>query len=137
MSRAHYKIGDFELDVEGEESFVKAEIDRFQQMLATVPPKADLAKVASNNNVAPEKNDSPRTRRGGKRSGPSCADRILGLKANGFFEKPKALGDLGAKLKEVATPYGNNHLGAALNSLIKRGDLRRYEEDGSFRYVNP
>ncbi|MEZ5960161.1 MAG: hypothetical protein R3C30_06985 [Hyphomonadaceae bacterium] len=136
MSRARFKIGDFELDVEGEESFVKSEIDRFQQMLATVPPKQTLEKEASNANVPPAE-AAPRTRRGSKRSGPSCADRILGLKANGFFDTPKALIELSSKLKELATPYGSNHLGAALNSLIKRGDLRRYGEDGAFRYVNP
>lgn len=139
MSRARFKIGDYELDVEGEESFVKAEIDRFQQMLATVPPKAKLDGMASNSNTPRESTEvaPAKTRRAGKRSGPSCADRVLALKTDDFFTQPKSMNEIGSKLREVATPYAANLLGATMTQLTKRRELRRFEQNGTFVYVNP
>lgn len=139
MSRARFKIGDFELDVEGEESFVKAEIDRFQQMLATVPPKAKLDGITANTNTSPESSEAApaKTRKSGKRSGPSCADRVLSLKTEEFFMHPKSMNEIGAKLREVATPYAANLLSATMTQLTKRRELRRFEQNGTFVYVNP
>ena len=82
--------------------------------------------------------DKPRkTRRKTKSSGPSCAARILVLKDEGFFGSLRSATEVGDKLREKGTAYEGKHVAAALLDLVKRGQVRRVNQGGSWAYQNP
>ncbi|MCW5887053.1 MAG: hypothetical protein KIT07_02905 [Anaerolineales bacterium] len=68
-------------------------------------------------------------------SGP--LQRIANLVDEGFFTKPKALGDVREKLREQGYIYKSENLSPSLLRLLKRKTLRRIQEEGSWKYVNP
>ena len=73
-----------------------------------------------------------------KSSGPSCAARILELKTKKAFAKDGLTADaVRAKLKAEGHTYNSSHVGAALNSLHRRSELRRTDKDGKWLYLEP
>jgi hypothetical protein len=87
--------------------------------------------------------DSQRADEGSADRGPgitrgvSCRARIAGMKGEGFFAQPRTAGEVEGALRERATPYQSNAVAAALNQVTQKRTLRRYREDGKWRYVNP
>jgi hypothetical protein len=72
-----------------------------------------------------------------KRSGPSCADRIVALKTKSFFSEPRSNGDVKDGLKTDGHSYASNQVAATLTNLHSRGELRRTGAEGKWLYVNP
>ena len=64
----------------------------------------------------------------------SASDLIVGLKENGFFEKPKSLGDIATKLEEQGYLYAVTSLSGIVLGLVKKGHLRRKRLEGKWVY---
>ena len=63
-----------------------------------------------------------------------AADLIVGLKEEGFFEKPKGLGDIGKALEEKGYLYPVTTLSGVVLSLVQKRVLRRKKLDGKWVY---
>jgi hypothetical protein len=64
----------------------------------------------------------------------SAADLIVELREQGFFEKPKALGDIATKLEEQGHLYAVTSLSGIVLGLVKKRHLRRKKLDGKWVY---
>lgn len=67
-----------------------------------------------------------------KRDG--AADLIIGMKEEGFFEKPKGLGDISTKLEEQGHLYAVTSLSGIVLGLVKKRHLRRKKLEGKWVY---
>src|SRR5260370_1192437 len=65
----------------------------------------------------------------------SASDLIVGLKEEGFFEKPKTLGDIGTALEERGFLYPVTSLSGVVLGLLKKRQLRRKKVEG--KWANP
>ncbi|MGH9957928.1 MAG: hypothetical protein ACREBC_12495 [Pyrinomonadaceae bacterium] len=64
----------------------------------------------------------------------SASGLIVGLKEEGFFEKPKTLGDIGAALEERGFLYPVTSLSGVVLGLLKKRQLRRKKLKGKWVY---
>jgi hypothetical protein len=64
----------------------------------------------------------------------SASDLIVGLKEEGFFQKPKTLGDIGAALEERGFLYPVTSLSGVVLGLLKKRQLRRKKVEGKWVY---
>ncbi|HTZ73736.1 MAG TPA: hypothetical protein VMB47_07440 [Candidatus Aquilonibacter sp.] len=64
----------------------------------------------------------------------SASDLIVGLKEEGFFEKPKTLGEIGAALEERGFLYPVTSLSGVVLGLLKKRQLRRKKHEGKWVY---
>jgi hypothetical protein len=64
----------------------------------------------------------------------SASDLIIGLKEDGFFDKAKSLGDIGAALEEQGYLYPVTSLSGVVLGLLKRKELRRKKLEGKWVY---
>ena len=64
----------------------------------------------------------------------SASDLIVGLKEEGFFEKPKTLGDIGTALEERGFLYPVTSLSGVVLGLLKKRQLRRKKVEGKWAY---
>jgi len=64
----------------------------------------------------------------------SASDLIIGLKEEGYFEKPKSLGDISTALEERGYLYPVTSLSGVVLGLLKRKELRRKKVDGKWVY---
>ena len=64
-------------------------------------------------------------------------DYIRELIEQDFFNGKRALGEIKEKLDEEAHFYPATSLSPALVRLVRKRELRRIKEDGSWKYVNP
>jgi hypothetical protein len=64
----------------------------------------------------------------------TASDLIVGLKEEGFFDKPKALGDIGTALEERGFLYPVTTLSGVMLGLLKKRELRRKKIDGKWMY---
>jgi hypothetical protein len=69
---------------------------------------------------------------GKKKEGAS--DLIIGLKEEGFFEKPKTLADIGGALEERGFLYPVTSLSGVVLGLLKKRQLRRKKLEGKWVY---
>jgi hypothetical protein len=71
----------------------------------------------------------------------SAPQRILALKAEGFFEKERGIGEVREELQTHGWRYDVTALSGALIGLVQRRDLRRLKvDDGkktAYKYFNP
>jgi hypothetical protein len=67
-----------------------------------------------------------------KREG--AADVIKGLREAGFFDKPKALGDVAEALEEKGFLYPTTTLSGIMLGLVKKKHLRRKRNEGRWVY---
>ena len=63
-----------------------------------------------------------------------ASDLVVGLKEEGFFEKPKGLGDIGKALEEKGYLYPVTTLSGVVLSLVQKRLLRRKKLDGKWVY---
>lgn len=70
--------------------------------------------------------------RGKKREGAS--DLIVELREAGFFEKPKALGEIAHALEEKGYLYPVTSLSGVVLGLVKKRQLRRKKHEGKWVY---
>jgi hypothetical protein len=64
----------------------------------------------------------------------SAADLIVRLKEEGFFEKPRTLGDIASALEESGHLYPVTSLSGVLLNLLKQRQLRRKKVEGKWVY---
>ena len=64
----------------------------------------------------------------------SASDLIVGLKEEGFFEKPKTLGDISGELEERGFLYPVTSLSGIVLGLLKKRQLRRKKVEGKWVY---
>ena len=67
-----------------------------------------------------------------KREGAS--DLIIGLREDGFFEKPKSLGEISTALEEQGYLYPVTSLSGIVLGLVKKRILRRKKHEGKWVY---
>lgn len=71
----------------------------------------------------------------------SAPERILALKAEGFFEKERGIGEVREELQTHGWRYEVTALSGALIGLVQRRELRRSKvDDGkktTYKYFNP
>jgi hypothetical protein len=64
----------------------------------------------------------------------SASDLIVGLKEEGFFEKPKTLGEIGTALEERGFLYPVTSLSGIVLGLLKKRMLRRKKLERKWVY---
>jgi hypothetical protein len=64
----------------------------------------------------------------------SAGELIVALKEDGFFEKPKTLGEIGSALEERGYLYPVTSLSGVVLGLLKRQELRRKKMEGKWKY---
>jgi hypothetical protein len=64
----------------------------------------------------------------------SAADIIVAMKEQGFFDKPKTLGDISNALEEKGFLYALTSLSGIVLGLVKKGVLRRKKVKGKWVY---
>ena len=64
----------------------------------------------------------------------SASDLIIDLKEEGFFEKPKALGDISKALEERGFLYPVTTLSGVVLGLVQKRELRRKKSEGKWVY---
>jgi hypothetical protein len=64
----------------------------------------------------------------------SASDLILDLKRDGYFDKPKSLGDISSALEERGFLYPITTLSGVVLRLLKQGQLRRKKIDRRWAY---
>lgn len=67
-------------------------------------------------------------------TGASCRDRILTLKADGFFSEKRSGADIVAGLAKKGFTHANNQVGAALTTMFGKGEIQRTSDGGSWAY---
>lgn len=124
-------------EVEGDEKFVERIYNDFRDsLLKKLPVHADAIQEEAGSVQSVTTEPPKKTRRRAKAGGPSCATRIKLLKDEAFFVEPRSTGDVKSKLREKGSTYESKNVSAALNDLIKSGELRRFDE-GGWQYQNP
>lgn len=78
--------------------------------------------------------DAPESGAGGEGKRESASGLILDLKREGFFDKPKSLGDIGAALEEKGFLYPVTTLSGVVLRLLKHSHLRRKKIEGRWVY---
>lgn len=74
-----------------------------------------------------------KTPKGRSKSGPK--GRIAELIEEGFFKKPKGLGEIKTELEVRAHFYAMNELSTPILRAVKARELRRIKDSGTWKYV--
>ncbi len=64
----------------------------------------------------------------------SASDLIVGLKEDGFFEKPKSLGEISKAIEEKGYLYPVTTLSGVVLGLVQKGFLRRKKIERKWAY---
>lgn len=140
QARFRIKTPAGEVEVAGSEGFVERRWDDVQAALKNIgETPQNFVRIDATPEVAEVATPEIASRRasGKKRSGPSCASRILAIKESGFFSAARKAGEVVTKLEELATPYEGKHVAAALIYLTSSGKLRRLRgANGEWAYIN-
>lgn len=96
-------------------------------MLGTIERAATIghAKEAVSRSKRAAKEDKKRS---------SASDLIIGLREEGFFEKPKSLGDISKALEEKGFLYPVTTLSGVVLGLVQKRNLRRKKTSGKWTY---
>ena len=69
-----------------------------------------------------------------KRKKATISELVLGLKADGFFDNPRRLGDVTQTLEERGFMYPVTTLSGVMLSLVQKKELTRKKVDGVWVY---
>lgn len=64
----------------------------------------------------------------------TATDRVVALKEEGFFDKPKRLGEVAAKLEQSGYLYPVTTLSGVMLSLVQKKLLARKKSEGAWVY---
>lgn len=137
-TRASVQFGELSISLEGSETFVSAQLERFSELIINhaselgAPSPDGSEDIPDAKEVNPGKQKKTRSTSG---SGAGCNAKVTELFAEGYFKTPRLTGQIVDKLRENATPYPSNKISAALISMTKRRKLRRYQEGGEWIYI--
>jgi hypothetical protein len=81
---------------------------------------------------APAKKAKASGKRAGRATFPSLAED---LREDGFFKKPKSLGEIKSKLADLGHNYPLTGLSGPMRTEVKNRRLRRFKEKGKYVYA--
>jgi len=137
------------IDIEGDKDFVEGLLAKLFPLIEEVgfgghPQSRSNGRDAEDDpQAAPEtgaaedagKAKTKRRRGSTPPKGQSCADRILTLKADGFFKEHRVGTDIVTGLKSKGWTHNSSQVAAAAGNLFDRSQLQRTKEgNGAFKY---
>jgi hypothetical protein len=108
------------ITVEGDESEVSAILATYERTSVVDQAKKAIART--------------RTAKTREKKREGASDLIVELREAGFFEKPKALGDIARALEEKGYLYPVTSLSGVVFGLVKKRELRRKKHEGKWVY---
>lgn len=108
------------ITVEGDESEVSAILATYERTSVVDQAKKAIART--------------RTAKTREKKREGAGDLIVELREAGFFEKPKALGDIAGALEEKGYLYPVTSLSGVVLGLVKKRELRRKKHEGKWVY---
>lgn len=108
------------ISIEGTEAEVANILEQFETASTVSKVRADKKKM-----VTEQKNERKRA---------NATDLVLALKEEGFFNKPKGLGEVAAALEEKGYIYPITTLSGTVLGLVQRKFLGRKKKDGKWIY---
>jgi hypothetical protein len=148
-NRVHIDAPAGVIDIEGEKDFVEGLLVKLFPLIEEVGfgsrPQSPLTGQDTEGN-SPAVPDAGAVEEAGKAKikrrrgstppkGQSCGDRLLTLKADGFFKEHRGGSEIIAGLKAKGWTHKNNQIAAAAGNLFERGQLQRTKEgNGPFKY---
>lgn len=147
-AKLHINLSQGLIDVEGDPALVEKIYDDLKDVLsqrlasAVLPPEETPSAKETRNadeasDVASDAEPKRKTRSRVKRTGPSCAERIRGLKADGFFNELRDTKEVKSALSEKGHNYETKNVSASLGSMTKAGELRRIKKENIWKYQIP
>jgi hypothetical protein len=149
-NRVHIDAPAGVIDIEGEKDFVEGLLAKVFPLIEEIgfgshPPgkssgqdaQDDSSTAAGTGTTVEDAEKSKIKRRRGATppKGQSCGDRLLTLKADGFFKKHRVGADIVAGLKAKGWTHKSNQVAAAAGNLFGRGELQRTKDgSGPFNY---
>lgn len=141
-NRVHIDAPAGVIDIEGEKDFVEGLLaklfplievvgfgSRPQWQSSSLDAENDATDASDAGTVDEAGKQRNRRRRGSATpKGQSCADRMLVLKADGFFKEHRSLADIVGGLKAKGWTHKANQVSAAGESLFKRSLVQRTKE---------
>ena len=128
-ARVTVNLREGSFEIQGDTSFVREQLEKLLPLIRTVKP---LNIDASNHTrgSAADRNpseDSRKARKGVRRAPPgaSSRDRILVLKAKGFFKKHRAPAEIVAGLAQEGWTQDGGQVRAALSHMFEGGEIQR------------
>ncbi|MCC2608444.1 hypothetical protein [Neorhizobium petrolearium] len=148
-NRVHIDAPAGVIDIEGEKDFVEGLLAKLFPLIEEVgfgsrpqgqsnsqDTEDDSPVILDEGNAEEAVKQKIKRRRGSlPPKGQSCGDRLLALKADGFFKEHRGGGDIIAGLKAKGWTHKSNQVAAAAGKLFDRGQLQRTKEgNGPFKY---
>ncbi len=108
------------ITIEGEQSEVSSILAAYERTSVVGQAKTAIART--------------KTARKTEKKREGASDLIVELREAGFFEKPKALGEIGHALEEKGYLYPVTTLSGVVLGLVKKRELRRKKHEGKWLY---
>jgi len=108
------------ITIDGSESEIAKIVSAFEQSERVVQVRQRVSKM--------------KVERKEQKKRQSAAELLIGLKEEGYFDKPKALGDITQALEEKGYLYPVTTLSGVVLSLVKNKYLRRKKVEGRWVY---
>ncbi len=108
------------ITVEGDESEVSAILATYERTSVVDQAKRAIART--------------KTAKSSEKKRDGAGDLIVELREGGFFDKPKALGDIAHALEERGYLYPVTSLSGVVLGLVKKRELRRKKHEGKWVY---
>jgi hypothetical protein len=148
-NRVHIDAPAGVVEIEGEKDFVEGLLAKLFPLLeeagfgsrppSKVTPMQPVDDSQEVDEDAAEESSGAKPKAKRKRNvapkGHSCADRILAMKAEGFFKQKRGTGEIVSGLASKGFTHKTNQVAAAGESLFKRSLLQRTKDgNGPFQY---
>jgi hypothetical protein len=108
------------ITVEGDESEVSAILATYERTSVVDQAKRAIART--------------KTAKSSEKKRDGAGDLIVELREGGFFDKPKALGDIAHALEERGYLYPVTSLSGVVLGLVKKRELRRKKHEANWVY---
>jgi hypothetical protein len=95
---------------------------------------ANLESIQASSAPRRSRRPTERAREGFRNTGPTGL--IIGLKADGFFDKPKTLGEIASALHEKGSLIPTTTISGVVLGLLRKGQLHRKKAEGRWLYGN-
>lgn len=135
------------IELEGEAAFVSGFFEKMLPLIekagfrvaVPIPPAPQVVDQQTpevNGKTPPEQNAGKpkKKKRSNPPAGASCRDRILTLKADGFFKSQKTPSDIVAGLAKKGWVHNTNQVGASLTRMFEKDEIQRTSDGGGFGY---
>jgi hypothetical protein len=142
--RAKIDIASGIFELEGDKEFVAEHLEKLLPIISKFQPPA--ARQRNDDDADPgeqPKSDDEgeaerKKRRTAKRSpgAPTCRSKILELRSKGFFKTNRTPTEIKAGVKADGWTFEINQITAALSSMLKKGEIRRTSDGGTFKYYS-